>query len=61
MEDTVMIIKSVIYTLDNLGIRGRITENAPAYNQIIACINSLNQAVAKLEGTPESSQDSPDE
>lgn len=48
MNEIIKTINSIMYTLDSIHIKGRITENAEAYNQIIACINSLAQVTQKL-------------
>ena len=49
MEETIKAINAVMYTLDSIHIKGRITENAAAYNDIIGCINSLAQVIATLQ------------
>ena len=53
MEENIQIIDNVLLTLDNINIPGRITLNAPIYNQIIACINSLAQLKENLQEKPE--------
>lgn len=49
MSEVLKIIHAVIYKLDCVNIKGRITENATALNDIICCINSLVQASTQLE------------
>ena len=56
MEEIINTIVNVINTLDNLNLRGRITQNAAAYNEIIACINSLAEVHAKLNQEAENAE-----
>lgn len=57
MNEIIKTINSIMYTLDSIHIKGRITENAEAYNQIIACINSLAQVTQKLNELEESHEE----
>lgn len=49
MEEIINSVNAVMFALDNIHIRGRITENAAAYNEIIGCINTLAKVQAKLQ------------
>ena len=57
MEEAIQILRNVNYKLEHINIRGSIIENAPAYNDIIACHNTINKVIEMLKKPEEPAED----